>query len=641
MRQRTPDDETKADRLETDGEVWLTYKKRGAKGKGSGRWFKAAVFDSETDPFDHHAPNERIEPFCWGLMTVDDYWCDFQDWQGWTKEAPGSIMQSFVDKLEQLDQPHIIWAHNGGKFDFTFLIPWLEDIHIINGRIAEARIGHHLLRDSFLLFPESLGRSGDKDKFDYRKMYKNRRNDHKPEILSYLKQDCRALLHSYILRFVSEFGVHITMPTAAWKEMMAVMKNGDPDFEIEKMSEGEDAATRKWYAGGRVECFEWGILETKTRFQVFDINGAYAGAMRNLEHPIGRSRTLGNSLDKPYDFATITADSDGALFLRQRDDMDTLGYLHPGQLRFPSHRNERFFATRHEIEAGLETGRLKIRKVHGTRFYPERTNFAPFIDHFNGLRAGAKAKMKELGKEHPDYNLWDIRNLFYKRVQNGTYGKTAQDPREWKDFQILPVGTDIPEGWSLASVAQDYIFVCCPSEISQHSFYNVACGASITGAVRATLFRGLCAASRPVYCDTDSIICEDYRGPVDDTVLGAMKLEGDGDLLAIAGKKMYALFDTSLWAARRADAHKASPYSYKGSRMDYALPWKNGFVPCVKFACKGVQISPEQIFTVANRGQVKAIFEAPTISYTGAQRYQTRVVNPTAHIEPRTRRVGL
>jgi hypothetical protein len=50
-------------------------------------------------------------------------------------------------------------------------------------------------------------------------------------------------------------------------------------------------------------------------------------------------------------------------------------------------------------------------------------------------------------------------------------------------------------------------------------------------------------AERPIYCDTDSIICEAFHGNLHNTELGGWKIEANGDFAAIAGKKLYAIFD--------------------------------------------------------------------------------------------------
>jgi hypothetical protein len=58
-----------------------------------------------------------------------------------------------------------------------------------------------------------------------------------------------------------------------------------------------------------------------------------------------------------------------------------------------------------------------------------------------------------------------------------------------------------------------------------------------------TCYATLSYPDRPIYCDTDSIICEAFGGNLHDTELGGWKIEAEGDYAAIAGKKLYAVFD--------------------------------------------------------------------------------------------------
>jgi hypothetical protein len=114
--------------------------------------------------------------------------------------------------------------------------------------------------------------------------------------------------------------------------------------------------------------------------------------------------------------------------------------------------------------------------------------------------------------------------------------------------------------------------------------YNVATGASITGAARAVLMRGLAGAKRAVYCDTDSIICESLTGvAMDDKRIGAWKLEKSGTKIAIAGKKMYALYD--------------------GRKV-------------VKIASKGVTVTGAQICDAARGKTIITVRDAPTYNMT-------------------------
>ena len=85
-----------------------------------------AVVDAETDPF----KKGRIPaPFLWG----------FYD---------GSTYEKFTSTDELIiylyDKPIIVYAHNGGKFDWHFVLDYIDPytkVQIINGRIAKFRTG--------------------------------------------------------------------------------------------------------------------------------------------------------------------------------------------------------------------------------------------------------------------------------------------------------------------------------------------------------------------------------------------------------------------------------------------------------------------------------------------------------------------
>lgn len=115
------------------------------------------------------------------------------------------------------------------------------------------------------------------------------------------------------------------------------------------------------------------------------------------------------------------------------------------------------------------------------------------------------------------------------------------------------------------------------------TFYDVAIAASVTGAARSVLMRALSKAVNPIYCDTDSIICEGFEGlPLDDSALGAWKLEATGTEIAVYGKKVYALRDAS---------------------GEY-----------VKTASKGVQLEGTDIFALCRGESKKWANDAPSFS---------------------------
>jgi len=120
---------------------------------------------------------------------------------------------------------------------------------------------------------------------------------------------------------------------------------------------------------------------------------------------------------------------------------------------------------------------------------------------------------------------------------NSAYGKFAQNPAHYYDYWI---GDPDDEKYEIYSADVNSIDIWRkPSE--REAFYDVATAASITGAARSVLMLALSNAINPIYCDTDSIICEGLNAELDASKLGAWKLEAEGDTIAVAGKKMYAL----------------------------------------------------------------------------------------------------
>ena len=71
--------------------------------------YKLATFDIETDPF----KKGRVpEPFCCGLYLIETN--EYMQW--WGKNC----LYQFIEYLKECPHNLIIYAHNGGKFDFYY-----------------------------------------------------------------------------------------------------------------------------------------------------------------------------------------------------------------------------------------------------------------------------------------------------------------------------------------------------------------------------------------------------------------------------------------------------------------------------------------------------------------------------------------
>lgn len=509
---------------------------------------RLCTMDTETDPFE---VGLIVEPFSCGFYDGECYF----DW--WGKDC----IRNFIEHLSTYDEPLLIMVHNGGKFDFFFLLEFLsEDLKIVNGRILQAWIGEHEFRDSFAIVPVSLAKANKKTEIDYRKLHKDVREEHKQEIRMYQKDDCLDL-YELCAAFFDEFGDRLTIGSTALKELQKF-------HEFDKGNKIYDDKFRPWYFGGRNQCFKSGVISGS--YKIYDVNSMYPYVMREFKHPVSVAYEFNRHITKKTTFALIEATNYGALPIRTKTGID-----------FTCERGT-FYASIHEIEAGEETGTLKIHKIKHTVEHAKTSTFKDFVDHFYEKRLVAKEKGDK------------IHDNFYKLVLNSAYGKFAQNPEHFKTFKITRDW--IPQGeWDIHEQNGAYTIWSRPS--TAKTYYNVATAASITAAARAVLLRGLAKAVDPVYCDTDSIICRSLECDVDAARLGAWKLEGQGDSMAIAGKKLYAVFDD---------------------------------LACIKQACKGAKLTPEQIKAIADGSQVTFHNPVPKFKLDGGAIFVKRRIKKTA-----------
>lgn len=427
------------------------------------------------------------------------------------------------------------------------------------------KIGNVTLKDSFPLMPFALAEFR-KTPIDYR-IFERRLRDkpaNRRRITDYLVDDCRDLLE-LLVGFRAIVGPKDTIGSAAFHQMRGM------GIEIQSLNETHDAMLRPFYFGGRVEAFEKGILRGK--FSYVDINSAYPFAMLQ-DHAHGTEYATGARLPhrKQLDtcFARIVASSNGALPLRT----DT-------GIHFPHVQETEFCVTGWEIRAGLETKTLKIHKVIECWMPFSFITFRDYIKHFYAKRLEAKRKGDEIGR------------LAFKYLLNSGYGKFAQNPRDFREYRLAPYGKNVP-GYQWET---DFGAISLWSRPSYQGFgfFDVATAASITGFVRAMLWRAICASKRVIYADTDAMICERPRVPLGDE-LGQWKDEGAVSEIRIAGKKLYGVE----WSTpQNGHRHKIAS---KGAR----LSWGD-----LHMLCQGRTITWEN--------------EAPTFSIAGAHFIKRRI----------------
>lgn len=517
-----------------------------------------ATFDIETDPFNY---GDFPLPFC----------CDFFDGTThhtfWGDTCVKDCYESCISKFKG-----IVFAHNGGKFDFHYLLSYiLKDglkIFVIKNRLVMLKQNEYELRDSYALIPTPL--SGyEKTKIDYSTFTRDRRNFHKEEIISYLKDDT-ANLYRMVFEFSELYGLGLTIRNRAFDQLK---KFG---YKIPETDFNYDNKLRAYYYGGRCESFSNGVI--KDNLICADINSAYPYAMLH-KHAWSTSYSKSDKLPKTnigQCFIKTLVDGRGCFPLRTK-----LGLL------FPSEKTT-YHITGWEYEMAIKCGShvkedFEILEV----IIPyDVISFKKFIYHFYDLKLECEKKGDIAGR------------LFAKLFMNSCYGGFALDPSRYKKYCMTDLG-ELPEEnnekWE-HSFDNDFAGISVfESPDPGDKYFNVLTAASITGFVRAQLLSAI-LSHNVHYCDTDSII---YSGDTHikfGDQLGEWKLEGKGNELYLAGKKLYAF------------------------KLD------NGKF---KKASKGVDLTAEQIMSVSRGNKVIYNRDAPVYSFKSGLAFLSRKVSNT------------
>lgn len=510
------------------------------------------TLDTETDPFKYGRVPVPFSAGAYDGATFHYTW------------GPSCIKQmlAYIESLP----PGIVYVHNGGRFDFYYFIQAMQgEMVIINSRIVKAYVGKHEFRDSFAIMPFAL-KQYKKDDIDYNKLEAGVREQHKEEILSYLKSDC-VYLWELCSAFVSMFGEMLTIGSTSMKQLQKLHK-------FEKLNHFYDEKIRsRFYFGGRVECFKKGLIYQTCK--IYDVNSMYPAVMRDYLHPVCSPTSASKQIQKDTCFIIVQGKNYGAFPVRTKN----------GGIDFNTGFGT-FGVSIHEWNVALEYDLFRPTKIINCVNFEKRQTFAEFVNHFYE----SKKEATRIGDT--------THALFYKYVLNSAYGKFAQNPTNYFDYTIGGSGHNPGDEWKPSFINGENIIWKKASAMSGFSRHNVATASSITGAARSVLLRAIATSHNVLYCDTDSIVCEfiGKGAEIDDLKLGAWKLEKTGDRAAIAGKKLYAIFKDA---------------------------------KCIKMASKGVKLKAEEIERVANGETIKYVNEAPSFKWDGSVRFITRTVRLT------------
>ncbi len=531
-----------------------------------------AAIDCETDPFEY---KENIRPFIWGGY----YKQQFQHF---------SMFSDLLKWLISFDEKIIIYAHNGGRFDYIFKdviqeIPNATSLQIIHGRLARFQIGKLEFRDSLCAVPVALAKYK-KSNMQYWKLKKENRVKYDGEIVKYLKSDC-VNLWELMTAFIENYGPSLTLAGAAMKQASII-----EEFDIPKSTVGYFKDLKSFYYGGRVQSISRGKI--KGPIKLWDINSAYPFAMRH-EHPWGakyhRAAYTGQKIPD-QSCVEINCEAHGAFPFGVKK----------GGTSFPSHGQRLTFKV-----TGWEYNEAKRQKLLGKNprvltlytFYQTK-NYKKYVDHFYKIRMDSPEGSAE--------------RVFGKLFLNSTYGRMGMDGSAYEQYMI-----DAPaeakrlslQGWEMREETEDGRWIYFrPEPKDKWRFHDVAIALSVTGFVRAMILRNMAearrAGSQVHYCDTDGLATTGKWTPDISEKLGGWKLEAVGKLGYFAGKKLYAIQLTK-------------PFTTKENKG-----WKK--------AHKGVVLTGKQISEIAEFG-TEIIYKkaAPSMGILSGTHFVQRKVRRT------------
>ena len=367
---------------------------------------KFGVYDIETDINDDSI-------FACGFYDGMNYWC-FQG-DDCAERFIGFIYRSKYGG-------YTFYAHNGGRFDTTFLMPAFRNLGIrtesafSGGRmiilsIAKRRMpitfadSYALMQGSLLNLLSSFGVEHQKGEIDFKNIRKS------DEWIPYLENDVMGLheLLEIFWRFFSPWnaGLGITISQQAMSTFRRTI-----DYRIPAYPELE-GFIRQAYFGGRVEVFK----RFGENLFYYDFNSLYPDVMRNNEMPVGKPTEVQGDryADDEIGFAKAVIKAPDGLRI------PILGYKNNGKLIFPLGRFSGVWDVA-ELRKAQDYG-YEVAFKNGVKF-SGMPMFKDYVDIFY------KMKEDNRGINIPKFTL-------AKLSSTSLYGKFGES-REKESVVMLP-----------------------------------------------------------------------------------------------------------------------------------------------------------------------------------------------------------
>ena len=418
------------------------------------------------------------------------------------RDCINKFLKTFLTKKYR---SNVCYAHNGGKFDFTFLLHHLvqkgwRDKYVIEPMRAGSRIiqltirDHHnhqwVLRDTMALLPFSLKNicetfdvTHKKGDFDHKKIHWGNWKELRPEWEPYLIDDCRGLyeaVHTYEELLIDKFNVNLRKNMTLAQLAMDVFRTNYMKEPLPTYQSREENI-RKSYFGGRTEIFR--LHGEDLRY--YDVKSEYPYVMKHKPMPIGIPITNYDMKIDDYGiaYATVTCPDDIYIPLLPHRGEN-------GKLLFPTGTFDGWWCTP-ELKKAQEIG-YKV-EVHWGYEFEQGNIFTEYVDAMYTIKAESK-------KGSPMY-------LISKLLMNSLYGKFGQR-REREELVIFPTDTAGME--PIDFYAETEIWVKKKESQSKHILPAIASFVTSYGRLRIyeAIEEALAKGGDVYYTDTDSLVTD-------------------------------------------------------------------------------------------------------------------------------------
>lgn len=420
--------------------------------------------------------------------------------------------------FDNLSDGDIVYAHYGGKYDFTFIMDYMRK----HGKISDFRVIHSFIvsfsvkiddknitfRDSFNILPSSLLKLTNDFNVEHKKLkmdYELGKKDKGFE--EYFKNDLIGLYE------VLSDAIELTDKLTIASNSMNVFLD---KFYKEKISGNYikfDNIFRYGYYGGRVEIFK--MLGSNLYY--YDVNSLYPYVMQQFKYPIIKTNN--------YEYVSeYVPDKLGIykidVIVPDGLNIPVLPYRNSGKLLFPSGKFSGFYYSP-EISKAIEMG-YKINIRYGYIFKETDYIFREFVNYYYNIKKNAKGSKREIAKLY----------------MNSLYGKFGQR-REQEVYSVVPA-----DDYKFKETEVIYPFskfkIIRQKKVIFNPYIHSEIAGLVTSYARTHLYSIMqkCGFENIYYCDTDSIITSE-KLPISDE-LGKLKLEDKIDEFIAISPKVYA-----------------------------------------------------------------------------------------------------